>query len=336
MPKLLKLFAFFISLLLVVSIGTIYTAYNAYISRGPLEKNLIFEISSGQSFASIADQLEKKNIINNQLLIRIFAKATGFDTQIKAGEYEVDAYISMSELLELFVSGKAYQRSFTISEGLTSWQIVDLLNNIEGLSGTITDIPAEGTLLPETYFFQKGDIREKKLEQMKKALEQTLDKLLSEYKNERVKLSRDEIIILASIVEKETGMHSEREKIAGVFFNRLEKGMKLQTDPTVIYALTKGKIKNDGFGPLGRRLLKKDLEYDSPYNTYKYSGLPPGPIANPGIESIKAVLNPEQHEYLYFVANGKGGHTFAKTLQGHNKNVSQWRKIRKSKESKSK
>ena len=138
-----------------------------------------------------------------------------------------------------------------------------------------------------------------------------------------------DVLTLASIVEKETAVPDERQKVAGVFINRLKRGIPLQTDPTVIYAITKGEHKNDGKGPLGRRLLRKDLEYDSPYNTYKYPGLPPGPIANPGKASIEAVLNPEKHDFIYFVADGTGGHVFAKTLKEHNNNVAKWRKIRR-------
>jgi len=134
---------------------------------------------------------------------------------------------------------------------------------------------------------------------------------------------------LASIVEKETGMADERERVAGVFINRLRKGMPLQTDPTVIYAITMGKMKDDGKGPLGRRLLRKDLEFKSPYNTYKNAGLPPGPIANPGYAALKATLNPEEHDYIFFVADGTGGHAFAKDLAGHNRNVAKWRQIRR-------
>ena len=145
-----------------------------------------------------------------------------------------------------------------------------------------------------------------------------------------LKTIRD-VLTLASIVEKETGAPGERRRVAGVFINRLRKGIALQTDPTVIYALTKGKPKNDGKGPLGRRLLRKDLEFDSPYNTYTYPGLPPGPIANPGRASIEAVLNPEKHDFIYFVADGTGGHAFARTLEEHNRNVAKWRKIRKQK-----
>jgi UPF0755 protein len=141
--------------------------------------------------------------------------------------------------------------------------------------------------------------------------------------------SLEEVMTLASIVEKETGVAEERKRVAGVFLNRLRRGIPLQTDPTVIYAITLGKHQNEGQGPLGRRLLAKDLEFDSPYNTYKYPGLPPGPIANPGKASIEAVLHPEAHEFIYFVADGSGGHIFARTLEEHNKNVAEWRKIRR-------
>jgi UPF0755 protein len=167
------------------------------------------------------------------------------------------------------------------------------------------------------------------INRMQASMTKTIDELWEQRSSTLPFTTKEEAIVLASIVEKETGHPEERERVAGVFINRLRKGMALQTDPTVIYAITKGEHKNEGKGPLGRRLLLKDLEIDSPYNTYKNPGLPPGPIANPGRASIKATLNPEEHDYIYFVADGTGGHIFSRTLDEHNRNVREWRKIRR-------
>ena len=216
---------------------------------------------------------------------------------------------------------------------------------IEDLSGEIAATPPEGSLLPNTYDYKLDEQRQDILGRMSQAMVDEVYEFCSlpDLQPPSIAAWYDQtceglpapletigdVITLASIVEKETAVPSERRRVAGVFMNRLKKGMALQTDPTVIYAITKGEHKNDGKGPLGRRLLSKDLQIDSPYNTYKYPGLPPGPIANPGKASIEAVLNPEKHNYIYFVADGAGGHVFAKTLKEHNANVAKWRKIRR-------
>jgi UPF0755 protein len=305
--------------------------YKEATSRIKIDNETLFVVDRGNGVSVVADRLYKQKLITNALLFKVIAKARKQDTLIKAGEYQISEDVNMLEVLDLLVKGEVFQRSFTVPEGLTSWQIVALINEIDVLKGKIETIPREGSLLPETYNYVLGDSKENQLKNMQKLMKRTIDELWDNRAADLPVKTKEETIILASIVEKETGVASERKKVAGVFINRLKKGMKLQTDPTVIYALTSGKIEDKGMGPLGRRLLKKDLEIDSPYNTYKYEGLPPGPIANPGYESIFAVLHPETHDYLYFVANGEGGHFFAKTLEEHNKNVSKWRKIRKNK-----
>ena len=238
----------------------------------------------------------------------------------------------------------------TISEGNRTFIIAEAGINHEGKMGTAVKLVREAkrsgadaikfqtlnpdamvnkSLLPETYNFTRGETRQDLLIKMQQAMSETLDALWQARTDAAPVLSRGEIVILASIVEKETAVPDERRRIAGVFINRLNKGIPLQTDPTVIYAITGGKIRNEGQGPLGRRLLSKDLKFESPYNTYKYPGLPPGPIANPGRAALAAVLDPEKNEYYYFVANGSGGHVFSKTLEEHNRNAANWRKIRK-------
>lgn len=290
-------------------------------------------ISSGDN---IADRLLSAGVLpdsKSAIIFRLGAKITGQATKLKAGEYEIPAHASIKEILDLLESGKVIQRQITIREGLTNWEIKQLLLAHDGLA-KVDDIPlkAEGMYLPETYSYQKGDSAIDIMNRMNAAFEKTLDDAWKSRVPDLPFTTKEEALILASIIEKETSVPEERRRVAGVFVNRLKRGIPLQTDPTVIYALTLGKHQNDGQGPLGRRLLKKDLEIDSPYNTYKYAGLPPTPIANPGKASIEAALNPEAHEFIYFVADGNGGHAFARTLEEHNANVAKWRKIRKEQE----
>jgi UPF0755 protein len=329
----MKLALYAISLLLAVfmvsATGIFFWGHQQYTKAGMLENDTMFVVEKGDNVSHIADRLIKARIINDPLLFKIAAKITGHHTSIKAGEYQIGAKTSMQKLLSQLVAGNVYQHKFTVPEGLTSWQIVELLKNVEGLENNITDIPPEGSMLPETYNYVRSDKAQDKILRMQKSLKEVMHNLWMSDDNTVPNLSPKEIIILASIVEKETAVDSERKRIAGVFHNRLSKEMKLQSDPTVIYAITKGKIQNKGKGPLGRRLLRKDLEFDSPYNTYMYQGLPPGPIANPGRASIEAVFSPEHHDYLYFVADGTGAHVFSKTLEEHNRNVARWRRIRK-------
>lgn len=300
-------------------------AVNHYLSPSELQEPKLVLIERGNGVGAIAETLKSEGVISQPLVFKIAAR---FSDSLKAGEYEFPAHISMAEVIQKMADGDVYDRKITIPEGLTSYQIVKLLNEREDLSGKITEIPKEGSLLPDTYHFVKGETRQEKIEQMQAAMTKAIDDLWENRADDLPVNTKEEAIILASIVEKETGVPEERERVAGVFINRLKKGIPLQTDPTVIYAITKGKHKDDGKGPLGRRLLKKDLEIDSPYNTYKNAGLTPGPIANPGYASIKATLNPEQHDYIFFVADGTGGHAFAKTLDEHNRNVANWRKLR--------
>ncbi len=331
MRKFLSVLVFLICFGTVCGAAALFWVLQQYAASGPLQQPAFFVVEKGQGVGAIANKLADENVISNVLLFRIAARATGADTSIHAGEYRFEAGASMQAVLKTMKDGAIYQRQFTIPEGLTSWQIVQRLNEVEELEGEITSVPKEGSLMPDTYNYVLGETRQDKIDQMQQAMDRFLFALERNKPEGAPLLSRGEAVILASIVEKETAVGDERQRIAGVFHNRLKKGMKLQTDPTVIYAITGGKIKDEGQGPLGRRLLTKDLQFDSPYNTYKYAGLPPGPIANPGRASLEAVFNPEKHNYYYFVADGTGGHVFSKTLDEHNSNVAKWRKIRKQK-----
>lgn len=323
--SLLSLFALFVAGVAV----TAGWAINHYLSAGPLGEEKLVMIERGKGVGSIAHTLESETVITQPLLFKVFAR---FGESLKAGEYSFPASVSMAEVISMMREGKVFDRKITIPEGYTSYQIVKLLNARDDMDGDVKSIPAEGSLLPNTYHFVGGESRQAVLNRMQSEMNKAMEELWPTRAKDLPIKTKKEALILASIVEKETGVAGERAKVAGVFVNRLKKSIPLQTDPTVIYALTKGKIQDKGKGPLGRRLLRKDLEVDSPYNTYKNAGLPPGPIANPGYEAIKATLNPAQHDYIYFVADGTGGHAFAKTLNEHNQNVAQWRKIRKSKQ----
>ncbi|MFA5593163.1 MAG: endolytic transglycosylase MltG [Micavibrio sp.] len=298
-------------------------------SPGPLAAETIMLIERGRGVAAIAQKLEDTDIIESAFIFKLLTRIDGDRRPLKAGEYQFTAHIKMEEVLEKLRAGDVYDRKVTFPEGMTSWQVVEILNALPDLSGEIDSVPAEGTLLPQTYHYINGDDRAVIIARMQDGLQKALDELWAGRAEDLPVKTPEEALTLASIVEKETGVADERRRVAGVFINRLRRSMPLQSDPTVIYGITQGRIQNEGQGPLGRRLLTKDLRAQNPYNTYTNPGLPPGPIANPGRASIEAVLNPEIHDYIYFVADGTGGHVFARTLAEHNRNVANWRKIRR-------
>ncbi len=244
----------------------------------------------------------------------------GVQSDVKAGEYEIPAHASVMEIIDLLVEGKSILYYFTAAEGLTTAQIIRAINANEILTGDVTLEITEGELLPETYAFHRGDTRDQVLQRMMSAQDNLIAALWDGRATELPFSTPAEALVLASIVEKETAVPAERDRIAAVFVNRLKRGMRLESDPTIIYGLTQGE-------PLGRGLRQSELRSDTPYNTYVISGLPPTPIANPGSASIEAVLNPAETEDLFFVADGTGGHAFATNLRDHERNVSAWRRI---------
>lgn len=318
---------FFALVGIVVATGGYGT--HLFFAPGNLADNKMVMIERGMGTGQIADRLEAEGVVSSALIFKIAARVKADQGTLKAGEYEFPAHVPMARALEMLQKGDVFDRKFTIVEGMTSHQILRVLQGVSELEGGVDVLPAEGSLLPQTYTFIKGETRAQKIAEMKTAMDKTWDELWPHRQPDLPFQSKEEALTMASIVEKETGVAAERRRIAGVFINRLKRGMPLQTDPTVIYALTRGDIQEGGMGPLGRRLLTKDLAVDSPYNTYKYPGLPPGPICHPGRAAIEATLTPEIHDYLFFVADGSGGHVFAKTLDEHNRNVTAWRKIRK-------
>ena len=296
--------------------------YVEFKKEGPLRQSEIILINRGMSVDSISKKLEAQNIIFDRLVFKVSLRMFADSKSLKAGEYKVPARSSPSEVIRILQSGKQLFRSVTVAEGLTSSQVHSLIEGIEQLSGVIENTPEEGVLLPETYYFTYGETRMALLDRMKKSMSQLTIKLWANRAANLPIATIKDAIILASIVEKETSKSGERSHVASVFINRLRIKMRLQSDPTVIYGITLGKE------PLGRRLTRSDLREASPFNTYLIKGLPPSPIANPGLKAIEAVLHPKKSNDLYFVADGKGGHVFAETLEEHNRNASHWRNIR--------
>jgi UPF0755 protein len=242
---------------------------------------------------------------------------------LKAGEYAITAQARPLDIIRQMRSGRTVIRQMTFPEGYTVRQILQAIEENQALTGHIKDVPEEGTLLPETYYYSYGDSRQGMLMRMKKAMDETVQELWQQRSEDLLINTPQDMVILASIVEKETGMATERPEIAAVYLNRIKIGMRLQADPTVVYALTGGNR------DLGRPLTYDDLKKPSPYNTYVAQGLPPGPIACPGKASLQAVVRPKKIEALYFVANGTGGHTFSQTFHEHKKNVKLWRQMKK-------
>jgi UPF0755 protein len=280
-------------------------------------------IAPGSSVKSIAYQMDQKQIIQYPELFSLLVRFFEQGNNMKAGEYMFDAAVTPIEVLRKVVEGETVVHQLTIAEGLMTSQIVKLISDIDILTGDVPEGIKEGALLPETYSYQYGDSRASLIKRMQDAMDKALAEAW-ESKQEKLPIRNiNEVLVLASIIEKETGVAEERRKVSGVFINRLRKGMRLQTDPTVIYSITEGKY------VLERALRTKDLSFPSPYNTYQNSGLPPGPIANPGKKSILAAVNPEATSALYFVADGTGGHAFANTLVEHNRNVAKWRRVQR-------
>jgi len=301
-------------------IGAVRWAFHQIEAPGPLAAARIHVVPKGAGMSQIARDLEAAGIIADQKLFRLYARYRKLDSDLHAGEYEFQPGISMKDVLAQLVAGKTVLRFVTIPEGLTSREATALVAAAVGMKGT-ADVPAEGSILPETYTFTLDENRTVLVGRMQQAMKDTVAELWAKRAEGLPVNTPEEAVILASIVEKETGLPEERQRVAAVFVNRLNRGMKLQSDPTVVYAITRGERE------LGRALRFKDLEVKDPYNTYYAAGLPPGPICNPGRAAIAAVLNPIESKELYFVADGTGGHAFAETLIEHNRNVAKWRKI---------
>lgn len=307
--------------LLLIAIGVIGGGFwQRYTSPGPSTKPVAVVVPKGAGLEEIAVRLADAGLIAEPRIFAIGTTVDGLSRRFKFGEFEFPAHVSARGAAEVIVAGKTIQRRLTIPEGLTVKQVLALLNRAEGFDGPAT-APPEGSLLPDTWFYSWGDSREKFIERQRLAMSRTLQELWRQRSPGLPIKSAQEALVLASIVEKETGVAAERTRVAAVYVNRLKRGMRLQADPTVVYGI------NDGAGPLDRPISRSDLENPHAWNTYVNDGLPPTPIANPGRASIEAVMKPAATDELYFVADGSGGHVFSRNLADHNRAVERLRAL---------
>lgn len=314
-----------IVLVLMIGAGAVYYYGRQLIeSPGPLQEDKVVIIPSRAGMADIADVLQREGVIDNNRWEFIGAVlALKARSGLKPGEYAFQKNASLHDVIGTMVEGKVVQHAVTIPEGLTSEQIVARLSDNDIFSGEVREVPREGTLLPETYKFPRGTTRDHVIQRMQQAQKRVVAEIW-EHRSPDVPIKTPEqLVTLASIVEKETARADERSRVAAVFVNRLKQKIKLQSDPTIIYGLVGGK------GTLGRPIKRSEIMQPSPYNTYVIDGLPPGPISNPGRASLEAAANPARTRDLYFVADGSGGHTFTETYEQHQKNVAKLRAMEK-------
>jgi UPF0755 protein len=324
-PRALKVLTALAMLAAFAGVVTIagWTQLSTYLNQpGPAGEEVTVVLPRGAGVAHIARELADARVIRQPLMFRLAVRVLRRDRELRAGEYAFPAQVTPRGVIGMLSRGETVARRLTVAEGLTVAEIYALLREAEGLTGPLPEPPAEGSLLPETYFYAFGDSRSSMVRRMQRAMAETLDELWPGRAGHLPLASVEDAVTLASIVDKETALERERELVAAVFINRLKRRMRLQSDPTVIYGLTNGE------GRLARELTRRDWQHASAHNTYQIEGLPPTPIANPGRAAIEAVLNPAAVDYLYFVADGSGGHAFARTLREHNVNVAQWRRIR--------
>ncbi len=324
----MRLLSGVLTLVLVIMLaagGMLALLYHQFETPGPLAVSRVITVPRGEGRIEIASRLEKEGAISNRwafianyLLRSVIGPK---QAELKAGDYEIKKNASMAEIMDTLTLGRGVLSKITIPEGLTSMQIVERLRAEEELAGDITEVPAEGSLMPDTYRYSKGMSRQELLDRMQGEMQRFLTAAWERRKPSLPIATPEDAIIFASIVEKETGRADERGRVAAVFMNRLRKGMRLQSDPTVIYGLAGGQ------GTLGRSITRADLDQKTAHNTYQIGGLPPTPICNPGRSAIEASLNPATTTDLYFVADGTGGHAFSDTLKEHNAAVTNWRKV---------
>ena len=319
---------FFNFLLTVVIVGLVALGGGVFAAKiqferpSDLDQARSVSIDRGLGLTQIAEQLQRDGLISSKWLFIAGVWLSRQQSSIKFGEYLIPAHASMAEIMDAMVSGRGILYAISIPEGLTTQQIVSRLRSEDILVGDIAAVPVEGTLLPETYKFTRGDSRQSLVERMQRDRDRVVADVWARRAPDLPLSTPEELVVLASIVEKETALADERTRVAAVFINRLRLNMRLQSDPTVIYGLFEGEGKPSGFA-----LRRADLDHQSPYNTYVVNGLPPGPIANPGKASLEAVANPSRTRDLFFVADGSGGHAFAETYEAHLKNVARWREV---------
>jgi UPF0755 protein len=314
----------FLSFLLVVLVAGAFgviAMMHKLKEPGPLAQDKIVFLPSGSDTAEMISILQREGVIDNPSLMNYTLLFTGARNKLKPGEYLFKTHVSLRDAIDEMIAGRQVMHSFTVPEGLTSEQIVQRLRENDMLAGDILETPKEGALLPDTFKFPRGFPRARLISKMQEDQRKLVEQIWAKRDADLPIHSARELVILASIVEKETGKAEERPRVAAVFVNRLRKHMRLQSDPTIIYGLVGGK------GALGRGILRSEIEKFTPYNTYTIDGLPPGPIANPGRAALEATAHPAATDDLYFVADGTGGHVFANSLANHSRNVQQWRRI---------
>ena len=307
-------------LLGLIGLGVLGWGWTVFTAAGPLQEDKIVDLKAGTGRNEIAERLKAEGVISNSHVLSLAALAAGARGEtVRPGEYEFPARAPMSEVLDIILSGKVLTYKLTVPEGWTSEMAAARINESDVLTGNAVTPPPEGALIADTQVFHRGMTRGKIMQDMQEAQTKLVDEIWAKHATDTPLKNKQEMVTLASIVEKETAKPEERPKIAAVFLNRLKKSMRLQSDPTIIYGLIGGK------GKLDRALTRTDIDSNTPYNTYQIDGLPPGPIATPGRASLEAVVTPEATDALYFVADGTGGHAFATTLEEHNANVKKWR-----------
>ena len=307
---------------IIVFTGASMWTYASYTAPGPLKDAAIVDIPKNMDRVKVANLLHDRGVVSDPLVMGLAALVQGYrGAKLKSGEYEFPAGSSMAEVFNIIASGRVVTYKLTVPEGWTSEMAVNRMREHEAMKGEIAVVPPEGSVIANTYLFARGKDRQALLEEMVVAQAKLVAAIWARKPTDSIIKNQTELVTLASIVEKETAKPEERPRVAAVFLNRLKAGMRLQSDPTIIYGIVGGK------GKLDRPIFQSDLDGETPYNTYKINGLPPGPIASPGKESLEAVINPALTPDLYFVADGTGGHVFAATLEGHNANVAKWRAI---------
>lgn len=309
-------------------IAALVAAWSVFYAPGPSARDgrqtTIVTLPSGAGVSAIAAALKSAGVIRSTDMFKAAATLTGADRKLRAGEYEVPSKSSLRSVIVLLVEGRVVRHYVTLPEGWSSAQAIDILNNQPILIGTVDETPDEGSLWPDTYEVSRGETRESVIARMRRARDENLARLWAARGPTTVARTPEEAMVLASIVEKETGLAAERPRVAAVFTNRLRAGMRLESDPTIVYGITRGR-------PLGRGIRRSELDRPTAWNTYQIDGLPPTPIANPGRDALAAVLNPPRSEELFFVADGTGGHVFARTYDEHLANVARWRAIERRK-----
>lgn len=314
---------FALAILSAIGVGALGAwLYATYTAPGPLREAVIVDIPKNMDRMKVANLLHDKGVVSDPFAMGVAAIVQGYrGSSLKSGEYEFPAAATMAEVYNIIASGRVVMYKLTVPEGWTSEMAVNRMREHEAMAGEITTVPPEGAVIANTYLFARGKARQELLDEMVAAQSKLVDEIWAKRPADSIIKTKEELVAMASIVEKETAKADERPRVAAVFINRLKAGMRLQSDPTIIYGIVGGK------GKLDRAISQSDIDGETPYNTYRINGLPPGPIASPGKASLEAVMAPAATSDLYFVADGTGGHVFAATLEEHNANVKKWRAI---------